>query len=63
MTVATILVSGRLLSSPRYLAVVWPFDWILAKRRASWFVAAWPAISVGLFTIFAVLHFTESLAP
>lgn len=63
VSVLTTLASLRLLSLPRYLAVVWPFDWILANRRSAWFRAAWPVVSTGLFVLFAVLHFTEALAP
>lgn len=62
VSVLTVLASGRLQSVGRYLAVVFPFDWVLANRRAAWFQASWPAISVGLFTIYALLHFTV-LAP
>lgn len=63
ISILTVLGSLRLLSLPRYFAVVWPFDWILANRRAEWFRAAWPVISAGLFVLFAVLHFTEAVAP
>jgi hypothetical protein len=61
--VLTILASLRLLSAPRYLAVVWPFHWTLARRPALWFQQVWPIASTGLFVLFAVLHFTGSLAP
>ena len=29
-----VLLAGRIRSAPRYLAVAWPFDWVLARRRA-----------------------------
>jgi hypothetical protein len=61
--ILTVLGSLRLLSVSRYMAVLWPFDWILAGRRAPWFRATWPIVSAGLFVLFAVLHFTESMAP
>ncbi len=32
--VLSIFLSGRLQSAPRYLAVAWPFDWVLANRRS-----------------------------
>ena len=63
MTVVTALASGRLQSIGRYLAVAWPFDWILANRRAQWFQLTGLAAFAGLFVIHAVLHFTQALAP
>lgn len=30
----SVFLSGRLQSAPRYLAVAWPFDWVLANRRS-----------------------------
>ena len=30
----TVFLSGRLQSAPRYLAVAWPFDWVLANRES-----------------------------
>lgn len=63
MALLTVLGSSRLLSLPRYLAVVWPFDWIVAARRPKWFRSTWPVASAGLFMLFAVLHFTSALAP
>lgn len=32
--VASIFLAGRLQSAPRYLAVAWPFDWVLANRTS-----------------------------
>ena len=63
VTVVTALASGRLQSIGRYLAVAWPFDWILANRRAQWFQLTGLAAFAGLFVIHAVLHFTQALAP
>jgi hypothetical protein len=62
VAVLTVIASGRLQSVGRYLAVAFPFTWVLANRRAPWFQMAWPIVSVGLFTVHAVLHFT-ALAP
>ena len=59
----SVMASLRLLSVGRYLAVVWPFDWVLARRQAAWFTVAWPIASTGLFVIQAMLHFTQALAP
>jgi hypothetical protein len=63
VTVLTTLATGRLQSSARYLAVAWPFDWLLANRRAAWFELAGLAGFAALFVIHAVLHFTQALAP
>jgi hypothetical protein len=59
----TVIVSLRLQSVARYLAVAWPFAWVLANRRAAWFREAWPYVTAGLFTLHAFLHFTQALAP
>ena len=63
ISLLTVAATQRLLSIQRYVAVVWPFDWILANRRAAWFRATWPAISMGLFAVFAMLHFAGAMAP
>ena len=34
ISLGTEFLSGRLQSAPRYLAVAWPFDWVLASRRS-----------------------------
>lgn len=62
VAVITVIASGRLQSVGRYLAVAFPFSWVLANRRAPWFRTAWPVLSAGLFVIHAFLHFT-TLAP
>ena len=63
-TLVAILLNRTLLFSiNRYMAVVWPFSWVLASRRAAWFQAtALGALGV-LFTLFAVLNMTQALAP
>jgi mannosyltransferase PIG-V len=63
VTVVTALASGRLQSIGRYLAVAWPFDWMLANRRAAWFELVGLAGFGALFAIHAMLHFTQALAP
>lgn len=59
----TVFVSLRLESVARYMAVIWPFSWVLANRRAAWFQLSGVATSAALFVIFAVLNFTQALAP
>jgi hypothetical protein len=63
VTVVTALASGRLQSIGRYLAVAWPFAWILANRRAAWFELTGLAAFAALFVVHAMLHFTQALAP
>ena len=63
VSVITALASGRLQSIARYLAVAWPFDWLLASRRAAWFELTGLAFFGALFVIHAMLHFTQALAP
>jgi len=59
----TVFVSLRLQSLPRYMAVVWPFSWVLAKKRSAWFELVGLAASAMLFVVFAFLNFTQTLAP
>jgi hypothetical protein len=63
VSLATAVASTRLISTARFLAVAWPFDWILANRRAAWFELTGLAIFVALFVIHAMLHVTQALAP
>jgi hypothetical protein len=63
VSLTTAVASTRLISTARFLAVAWPFDWILANRRAAWFELTGLAAFVALFVIHAVLHFTQALAP
>jgi hypothetical protein len=62
-TFASVLIGGRILSAPRYLAVGWPFAGWLSGRRSIAFRVAWPIAWAGLFAIFAFLNFTTQLAP
>jgi hypothetical protein len=50
-------------SFARYMAVVWPFSWLLANRRGPVFEVVGLAGFAGLFVIYAVLNFTQALAP
>ncbi len=49
LSVATVFLSGTLMSTPRFLAVAWPFDWVLASRGPR----VGRAIVLG---VFAALH-------
>lgn len=62
VSLLTVVGSLRLLSVARYLAVVWPFSWLLAGR-GGWVPVLWPAVSGTLFALHAVLNFTQALAP
>lgn len=59
----TVFATLRIQSVTRYLAVVWPFDWVLARRHAALFPTAALAVSAGLFTVMAFLNFSQTLAP
>jgi hypothetical protein len=50
-------------SFARYMAVVWPFSWIIASRRGRTFELIGLAGFSALFVVFAILHFTQALAP
>ena len=63
-TLGAILLNRTLLFSVnRYMAVVWPFSWVLANRRAPWLEATLLGLLGILFTVFAVLNLTQALAP
>ena len=63
MTVATIFISAGLQSSTRYLAVAWPFAWVLANRRSRFGrSAALVVFAVGQ-VVLLWLAFTWRLAP
>jgi hypothetical protein len=63
LALLTVIASLRLQSVARYVAVAWPFAWLLANRQAAWFRETWPYITAGLFTLHALLHFTQAMAP
>jgi hypothetical protein len=63
-TFGSMFLNATLIQSfARYMAVVWPFSWVLAKRRAAWFQLTGIAALAGLFVVYAVLNFTQALAP
>ena len=62
VSLLTVFGSLRLLSVGRYLAVVWPFSWLIAGR-ARYVSILWPVISGAFFCLYALLHFTQILAP
>jgi hypothetical protein len=62
VSLATVAGAFRILSVARYLAVVWPFTWLVAGR-GPWTAVVWPAVSSALFTVFAFLNFAQVLAP
>ncbi len=63
LSIATVFLSGTLMSTPRFLAVAWPFDWVLAGRESR----LGRAIVLGVFALLHVvllwLAFTWRLAP
>lgn len=63
LAIVSIFLSGRLQSAPRYLAVAWPFDWVLASRRSR----VGRGVVLALFAVTHVialwLAFTWELAP
>jgi hypothetical protein len=63
VALVTVPASMRLESLGRYLGVVWPFSWILAARTAGWFRMVGVGAAGAVFVIFAVLNFTQALAP
>jgi hypothetical protein len=61
--IGAVLSSGTLESVGRYTMLAFPYAWILANRDA-WFARhIWPVISVALFTLVAVLSFTQYWVP
>lgn len=55
--------SGSLEAVGRITLTAFPFVWLLANRRSTFARRAWPAISVGLFTLVAVLAFGGYWVP
>ena len=63
-TFASMFFNATLLqSSARYLAVVWPFAWVLANRRGPTFQLLGLAGFAALLAIYGMLNFTQALAP
>ncbi len=61
--IAAELSSGSLEAVGRITMLGFPLVWILARRRSSLFRRAWPMVSVGLFTLVAVLTFGGYWVP
>lgn len=57
------LSSGSLEAVGRITMLAFPFVWILANRRSPAFRRTWPLVSVGLFTLIAVLQFGGYWVP
>ena len=63
IAILTVFLAMRLQSSPRYLAVAWPFAWVLANRRSRWGrAAALAAFALGQ-VVLLWLAFSWQLAP
>jgi hypothetical protein len=63
LAVAGIFLAGLLQSSPRYLAVVWPFSWVLANRQSRIGRATVLTGFTVLQVVFLWLHFTWTAPP
>ncbi len=63
IALATVFLSGRLQSAPRYLAVAWPFDWALADRRSRIGMATVLFVFAMVQAVLLWLAFTWTLAP
>jgi hypothetical protein len=50
--------TARIVSLPRYLAVLWPFPWLLTARRSNRFIAGTISLFVVGYAGFAFLNFT-----
>jgi hypothetical protein len=62
-SVAVLALTVRIVSTPRWLAVLWPFAWVMVSRRSRLFIGAGLAALTVTYTLFAFLHFTTLLAP
>ena len=61
--IAAELSSGSLEAVGRITMLAFPFVWILANRRSPLVRRTWPLVSVGLFTLIAVLQFGGYWVP
>ena len=57
------LSSGSLEAVGRITMLAFPYAWILANRRSLFARRAWPVISMGLFTVVAILSFGGYWVP
>ena len=63
LTVASVFASGNLQSIGRLGMVAFPYLWIVAGRRSSWFRATWPAVSAGLLAMLSLVIFAGWYQP
>ena len=61
--IAAELSSGSLEAVGRITMLAFPFVWILANRRSAFARRTWPLLSVGLFSLIAVLQFGGYWVP
>lgn len=62
IAVLSVLVSGRLVSADRYLAVAFPVGWVIAATGRPARVA-WTLVSIAVLATTAYLSFRLVLAP
>ena len=63
LAIATVFISTSWMSSPRFLAVAWPFAWVLANRRSRWGRGAVLAAFALGQVVLLWLAFSWQLAP
>jgi Mannosyltransferase (PIG-V) len=61
--VATLAFTVRIVSTPRWLAVLWPFAWVMVSRRSRAFIVGGLIAFTAAYATFAFLNFTTVLAP
>lgn len=61
--IAAELSSGSLEAVGRITMLAFPFMWIIANRRSAFARRTWPMVSIGLFTLIAVLQFGGYWVP
>jgi mannosyltransferase PIG-V len=62
-SVVFLLLTLRIVSTPRWLAVLWPFAWVMVSRRSRLFIGSSLAAFTATYAAFAFLNFTTLLAP
>jgi len=63
LTLASIFASGNLQSVGRLGMVAFPYVWVLAGRRSTWFRTLWLSLSAGLLGILSVAIFAGWYQP
>jgi hypothetical protein len=61
--VVLLFASGTLESVGRHVTGTFPYAWILAGRRATWFRVGWPVASAGLLLIVSTAMFAGRFVP